>query len=93
MNRRCALYCRVSTNLQDCGPQEQELREVAAQAGWDVVEVYKEQRHLEFLLNIPTRLDRYGAFARGRDQEMIAVEYYAPRNRCAGRSNDPMEIV
>jgi DNA invertase Pin-like site-specific DNA recombinase len=37
---RAALYLRVSTKDQDTARQERELRAVAAQRGWAVVEVY-----------------------------------------------------
>ena len=40
MVKSCAIYTRVSTTGQNCEAQEQELREVAARAGWTVVEVY-----------------------------------------------------
>ena len=40
MTRRVALYCRVSTDRQTTANQEAALREVAAKAGWQVVEVY-----------------------------------------------------
>ncbi len=41
--RRVALYMRVSTDHQTTANQERELREVAARAGWEIVEVYKDQ--------------------------------------------------
>lgn len=40
MTRRVVLYCRVSTDRQTTANQEAALREVAAKAGWEVVEVY-----------------------------------------------------
>jgi DNA invertase Pin-like site-specific DNA recombinase len=40
MTRRVALYLRVSTDKQTTANQEAALREVAAKAGWEVVEVY-----------------------------------------------------
>lgn len=40
MTRRAALYLRVSTDRQTTDNQEAALREVAARAGWEVVEVY-----------------------------------------------------
>lgn len=40
MTRRAALYLRVSTDRQTTDNQEAALREVAAKAGWEVVEVY-----------------------------------------------------
>lgn len=43
MTRRVALYLRVSTDKQTTANQEAALREVAAKAGWDVVEVYVDQ--------------------------------------------------
>lgn len=42
MTRFCAIYCRVSTMGQSCLVQEHELREVAEQAAWQVVEVYSD---------------------------------------------------
>ncbi|QIB35810.1 recombinase family protein [Ancylobacter pratisalsi] len=38
--RRAAIYVRVSTDEQTVANQERELRDVAARAGWDIVEVY-----------------------------------------------------
>lgn len=43
MARRAALYLRVSTDRQNTHNQEAALREVAARAGWEVVEVYVDQ--------------------------------------------------
>lgn len=43
MTRRAALYLRVSTDRQTTDNQEAALREVAARAGWEVVEVYVDQ--------------------------------------------------
>ena len=40
MTRCAALYLRVSTDKQTTANQEAALREVAAKAGWEVVEVY-----------------------------------------------------
>lgn len=40
MTRRVALYCRVLTDHQTIDNEEEALREVAAKAGWEVVEVY-----------------------------------------------------
>jgi DNA invertase Pin-like site-specific DNA recombinase len=39
---RAALYLRVSTTDQDTDRQERELRAVATQRGYDIVEVYKD---------------------------------------------------
>ena len=58
---------------------------------WEISE--QEQVDLESHLGVPTVLDRHGAFARGTNQEMIAVEYYASRNHRHGIAKDPMEIV
>ena len=41
--KRAALYLRVSTTGQTVENQERELREVASRAGWDIVEVYKDE--------------------------------------------------
>ena len=38
--KRAAIYLRVSTVDQHTSNQEQELRQVAERAGWEVVEVY-----------------------------------------------------
>lgn len=40
MIRTAALYVRVSTESQSTAAQEQELREIAARSGWNIVEVY-----------------------------------------------------
>ena len=37
-----AIYCRVSTQDQDCDRQERDLLEYAERAGYEVVEVFKE---------------------------------------------------
>jgi hypothetical protein len=58
---------------------------------WEISE--QEQIDLEGEIGVPVTLDRYGAFARGLNQEMIAVEYYASRNHRQGEAKDPMEIV
>jgi putative DNA-invertase from lambdoid prophage Rac len=39
---RVAIYCRVSTNDQDCDRQERELREYAHRCGYSVAAVYLE---------------------------------------------------
>ena len=41
--RRAAFYLRVSTGEQTTENQERALREVATRAGWDVVEVYRDE--------------------------------------------------
>lgn len=43
MSKTVAIYCRVSTDAQNCENQERELRSVAARAGWEVVKVYTDQ--------------------------------------------------
>lgn len=43
MSRRVALYLRVSTDKQTTANQEAALREAAARAGWEVVEVYADE--------------------------------------------------
>lgn len=40
--RHAAIYCRVSTDDQDCARQEQDLRAFAKRAGYSVGNVYKE---------------------------------------------------
>lgn len=40
MTKRVAIYSRVSTDSQNPENQERELREVAARAGWRVINVY-----------------------------------------------------
>ena len=40
--RRAVLYLRVSTLDQTTANQEQELRQVAERAGWEVVKIYKD---------------------------------------------------
>ncbi len=42
MTKRAAIYLRVSTDGQTTANQRIELERVAAQAGWDVVEVYED---------------------------------------------------
>jgi DNA invertase Pin-like site-specific DNA recombinase len=42
MGRRAAIYCRVSTVDQDCERQARDLREFAAQSGYEIVEVFQE---------------------------------------------------
>lgn len=42
MTKRAAIYLRVSTDGQTTANQRMELERVAAQAGWDVVEVYED---------------------------------------------------
>lgn len=41
--KRAAIYCRVSTEDQDCQRQENDLRAFAERAGFEVVAVYKEK--------------------------------------------------
>jgi DNA invertase Pin-like site-specific DNA recombinase len=40
LSKRAALYTRVSTISQTCENQKQELLEVAARSGWEIVEAY-----------------------------------------------------
>lgn len=40
--RTVAIYTRVSTAGQSCAAQEAELRQIAARAGWEIVEVYSD---------------------------------------------------
>ena len=40
--RTVAIYTRVSTVGQSCLAQETELRQIAARAGWRIVEVYSD---------------------------------------------------
>jgi DNA invertase Pin-like site-specific DNA recombinase len=40
--RTVAIYTRVSTAGQSCSAQETELRQIAARAGWRIVEVYSD---------------------------------------------------
>jgi DNA invertase Pin-like site-specific DNA recombinase len=42
LNKRAALYVRVSTDAQTVENQIRELRQVAGRRGWDVVEVYSD---------------------------------------------------
>jgi DNA invertase Pin-like site-specific DNA recombinase len=42
MEKRAAIYVRVSTDKQTVANQEQELRQVAERRGWQVVEVYSD---------------------------------------------------
>jgi DNA invertase Pin-like site-specific DNA recombinase len=43
MGQRVAIYCRVSTDDQDCARQERDLRALADRLGHDVVEVFTEK--------------------------------------------------
>ena len=40
MTKRVAIYCRVSTNDQSCERQLVELREVAKNHNWEIVQEY-----------------------------------------------------
>jgi putative DNA-invertase from lambdoid prophage Rac len=40
--KRCAIYCRVSTHDQSCDRQERDLTEFATRAGYEVIEIFKE---------------------------------------------------
>lgn len=40
--RKSAIYCRVSTDEQDCDRQEKDLLAYAARAGFEVVEIFRE---------------------------------------------------
>ena len=42
MNKQVAIYCRVSTEDQDCYRQERELTEYATKLGFTVYGIYKE---------------------------------------------------
>jgi DNA invertase Pin-like site-specific DNA recombinase len=42
MNRKAALYLRVSTNEQTTANQRLELEQVAHRAGWTIVEIYED---------------------------------------------------
>jgi DNA invertase Pin-like site-specific DNA recombinase len=42
MGRRAAIYCRVSTADQDCERQARDLKEFAAQSGYEVVNIFQE---------------------------------------------------
>lgn len=41
-HKRCAIYCRVSTNDQSCDRQERDLTEFADRASYEVVRIFKE---------------------------------------------------
>jgi DNA invertase Pin-like site-specific DNA recombinase len=43
MNRRCALYVRVSTGQQETANQEHLLRELAHKLGWNVIGTYSDE--------------------------------------------------
>ena len=40
--KRCVIYCRVSTSDQSCDRQERDLVEFADRAGYEVIEIFKE---------------------------------------------------
>ena len=46
MTKRVAIYCRVSTNDQSCERQLVELREVAKNHNWEIVQEYVENGKL-----------------------------------------------
>jgi DNA invertase Pin-like site-specific DNA recombinase len=41
--RIVAIYSRVSTDQQSTENQERELREVAERAGWNIVQIYRDE--------------------------------------------------
>jgi DNA invertase Pin-like site-specific DNA recombinase len=41
--KKIAIYVRVSTGAQTVENQERELRDVAAKAGWEIVQVYRDE--------------------------------------------------
>ena len=43
MGQRVAIYCRVSTDDQNCDRQERDLRAFATRAGYDIVGVFMEK--------------------------------------------------
>ena len=57
---------------------------------WEISE--SEQIDLETHLGVPGAIDRFGAFARGPDEELITVEYYASRNHRHGVA-DPLDLM
>jgi len=70
---RAALYARVSTlNGQDVGLQLDELRQVAGQRGWRIVDEYIDEGHSGSTENRPA-LDRLMADGRGGRVDLVAV--------------------
>ena len=43
MGQRLAIYCRVSTDDQNCERQERDLRAFAARAGHEIIGVFTEK--------------------------------------------------
>jgi hypothetical protein len=54
---------------------------------WTITD--REQADLETQLGFPSSVDRFGAFTRGPDEEMITTEFYASRNHRHGEVGWP----
>tara|TARA_B100000315_G_scaffold181687_1_gene170556 strand:- start:193 stop:804 length:612 start_codon:yes stop_codon:yes gene_type:complete len=70
MTKRVACYCRVSTKEQNCDRQIEELREVAENHGWQIVDEYVDEGISGAKRNRPA-LDRMLKDAMSRRFEMV----------------------
>ena len=72
MTKRIAIYARVSTKEQDCTRQLIELRQVAENHGWEIVDEYVDEGVSGAKKNRP-ELDRMMKDAISRQFEMVAT--------------------
>ena len=72
MTKRIAIYARVSTKEQDCTRQLIELRQVAENHGWEIVDEYVDEGVSGAKKNRP-ELDRMMKDAISRKFEMVAT--------------------
>ena len=70
MTKRVVSYCRVSTKEQDCSRQIEELREVAENHGWKIVDEYVDEGISGSTKSRP-ELDRMLKDAMSRKFEMV----------------------
>ena len=70
MTKRVACYCRVSTKEQNCDRQIEELREVAENHGWQIVDEYVDEGISGAKRNRPA-LDRMLKDVMSRRFEMV----------------------
>lgn len=69
---RVGVYCRVSTSDQDVGMQVAEIRQVASQRGWRIVEEYADEG-ISGTANDRPALERMMADARRRTFDLLVV--------------------
>lgn len=72
MTKRVGCYCRVSTKDQNCDRQIEELREVAENHGWKIVDFYVDEGISGSTKSRP-ELDRMLSDAISRKFEMVAT--------------------